>query len=117
MKKVRFQELLKQQHQALLALTATKGEEYANAPDDQLANFRRLGLKLGLPMEKVLMVYLTKHLDSIEHYIKPLASGHANNLTAKALSEPIDGRIDDAILYLILLKAIVIERREVEGQP
>lgn len=83
----------------LFALTRSKGREYANS-DDQLANFKRLATRLGLTPAQVLMVYLTKHLDSIDSWVK---NPHQD------LAEPIDGRIDDAILYLILLKAIANE--------
>ena len=88
---------LKSTLERLIDLTRTKGREYANS-DDQLANFKRLGEQLGLSPEKVIMVYLTKHLDSINSYVRN---------PEQDLSEPIDGRIDDAILYLILLKASI----------
>lgn len=140
MRKSRFQQLLLQQHETLKALTASKGEEYANAADDQLANFRRLAAELDLPMEKVWQVYFTKHLDSIKSFVRqvrverrqemPMAeykligSDKANHIPTMVvecspktvypliLSEPIEGRIDDAILYLILLKAMVVEHNE-----
>jgi hypothetical protein len=81
----------------LMHLTDTKGREYANS-DDQLANFKRLSTQLGLTPEQVITVYMTKHLDSINSYVRN---------PEQDLSEPIDGRIDDAILYLILLKASI----------
>jgi hypothetical protein len=84
----------------LIELTDSKGREYANS-SDQLANFKRLATRLGLSPAQVVMVYLTKHLDSIDSWI---SNPHQD------LSEPIDGRIDDAILYLILLKAISHEQ-------
>lgn len=114
MKKARFQQLLKDQADALMALTATKGNEYANSEDDQLANFRRLGNELSLPMEKVLSVYLTKHIDSIKSWLKGLGK---EKQPATLPSEPIEGRIDDAILYLILLKAMIIEKKESGRAP
>lgn len=84
----------------LIELTDSKGREYANS-DDQLANFKRLATRLGLSPAQVAMVYLTKHLDSIDSWVSN---------PYQDLSEPIDGRIDDAILYLILLKAISNEQ-------
>jgi hypothetical protein len=81
-------------------LTASKGVEYSNS-DDQLANFKRLGLELGLSPEAVNLVYLTKHLDSIKNFVRKGG--------IQPSSEPIQGRIDDAILYLILLKSLIIE--------
>ena len=92
-----FAYLLDATHQRLVDLTATKGREYANS-DDQLANFKRLSATLGISPEAVCFVYLTKHLDSIQSHLR---------CPEKLLSEPIEGRIDDAILYLILLKGLL----------
>lgn len=102
MRKQRFLKLLQDQLVALQELTATKGEEYARSEDDQLANFKRQAAELGLDPEKVLAIFLNKHLDAIKSFIK----------TGQVLSEPIHGRIDDAILYLILLKAMIVEKEE-----
>lgn len=83
----------------MILLTESKGAEYAH-DDDQLANFRRLSERLGIPAGVVALVYLTKHMDAIEGHIRGLS---------ESLSEPIAGRIDDALLYLILLRAIIDE--------
>ena len=102
MDKERFQDLLNDTFTDMRELTATKGREYAGS-DDQLANFKRLGEALRMAPEAILFIYLTKHLDSITTYVRELQEHE--------LSEPIDGRIDDAILYLILLKGLTLERR------
>lgn len=81
-------------------ISSRKGIEYANS-EDRLANFKRLADRLGSTPEKVLMVYFTKHLDSIEFYAK----------TGKVMSEPVEGRINDAILYLCLLRGLIMERQ------
>lgn len=104
MKQEQFLEILDGTLKELRALTLSKGREYAN-DSDQLANFRRLGKQLGLPPEAVTLVFLTKHLDSISSYIRSL-QGQGNYTS----SEPIQGRVDDAILYLILLKSLIQER-------
>lgn len=93
-----FLRLIDSTAERLQRLTATKGAEYANS-ENQLANFKRLGQRLGLKPEAVILVYLTKHLDAIDSYVR----------TGQVHSEPIEGRIDDAILYLILLKASIHE--------
>ena len=111
MKKERFKKLLTQQLETLQQLTAGKGEEYARS-DDQLANFKRQAAEFGLQPEQVLAIYLNKHLDSIKTYIK-----HKTPTSVYALSEPIEGRIDDAILYLCLLKAMVVEQNEKDFNP
>lgn len=112
MRKDQFQRLLRETHETMVKLTATKGEEYANSESkdaaDQHANFKRLSAELGLTPEQVLSVYLTKHLDAVKSFLR----------TDREFSEPIEGRIDDAILYLILLKGLVQEKREkLRGSP
>ena len=98
-----FKTVINQTFERMHELTASKGIEYANS-DDQLANFKRLSEKLGLTPEAVNLVYLTKHMDAIESYVK----------NGKSNSEPIHGRIEDAILYLILLKSIIVEKEGVD---
>lgn len=80
-------------------LTATKGEEYSNS-DDQLANFKRSAMEAKLTQEQVWLVFFNKHVDSIKYYIQ---YGKVKS------NETIEDRIDDAILYLILLKAMALE--------
>lgn len=106
MNKHQFVSLLENTYKSLLELTATKGEEYSRDVD-QLANFKRQSVELGISPEQVLQVYLNKHLDSIKSFIK----------TQKVLSEPIEGRIDDAILYLILLKGLLEDGRNPQNLP
>ena len=96
-----FDDLLHQTFCRLSDLTESKGREYAGSAD-QLANFKRLADRLCLEPEQVLLVYLAKHLDAIDTYVRDY-SAH----TEPVLSEPIEGRIDDAILYLCLLKALI----------
>ncbi len=101
MNKNEFKQVIKDQFGRISSLTASKGEEYANSPD-QLANFKRQSAQLGISPQLVLSVYLNKHLDAIMSYVQ----------SGAVLSEPISGRIDDAILYLILLQAMVHEATE-----
>lgn len=96
MDKREFRHLIDDTYKTLIDLTQSKGEEYSR-DTDQLANFKRQAEELHMTPEKVLMVYLNKHLDAVKSFVK----------TGKIYSEPISGRIDDAILYLILLKGIV----------
>ena len=105
MKQPEFDALLASTFNELSTLTKSKGQEYANS-SDQLANFYRLALMLGLAPSVILLVYLQKHLDSIFQYVRSISSG-----AIPIESEPIQGRIDDAILYLILLKALLSEQK------
>lgn len=97
---------LKEMHKLLVL----KGGEYAGDVD-RLANFRRNARALGLPMETVWAVYAAKHWDSIQQYIQDLNTGKKR----KRL-ETIESRIDDLLVYLLLLKGIQYERQQVTIQ-
>jgi hypothetical protein len=92
---------------SLTVLSEGKGREYCNDSADGLANLRSAAHKLNLNMETVCLVYLNKHITSIETYVRRMQEGKE---TPK-LAEPIQGRINDAILYLILMKCIIHEQR------
>lgn len=102
MNKFEFQRVLNQTFETMRQITNSKGIEYAR-DEDQLANFKR-GSEVGCSPLQTNMVFLSKHMDSIKSYVK----GCHNALSAPS-SEPIEGRIDDAILYLVLLKANMVE--------
>jgi len=84
-------------------LCRSKGVEYANSAQDDLANFKRLSEQVGVSPEVVLWVLLEKHLDALRFTIR-----HHQGIT---LSEATEGRIDDAILYLHLLDCLMRERK------
>jgi hypothetical protein len=67
-----------------------------------LANFKRGAVDAGVTPEQVWVVFFNKHLDAIKYYCRH----------GKVLSESLDERIDDAILYLLLLKALYHEHQE-----
>lgn len=92
--------------QSILSLSESKGREYTDEHRDRLSNFKDGAADLGMQPEQILWVYASKHLASIKTHIRDIATGND-----RKLSEPIDGRIDDAILYLILLKCLLIERK------
>jgi DNA adenine methylase len=100
-----FIELIEDEFTKILELTRSKGEEYSRS-DDQLANFKRNAVDLGLTPEQVWSVYFNKHIDSIKSYVGQLSK--TNN---PAMSEPIESRVSDAILYLLLFKAMLNEKR------
>ena len=87
-------------------LSKQKGGEYAG-DHDRLANFRRNGAAIDLPMETIWRVYAGKHWDAISQYIRDLQHGKT-----RTRMEPVSGRADDLIVYLILFKAMLIERNE-----
>lgn len=77
----------------------TKGKEYANS-ESRFANFDRLSKELVLTNTQIAWVYVTKHLDAIKSRIR----------TQETYStEPIRGRIVDAITYLTLIAGMIQE--------
>jgi hypothetical protein len=96
--------ILDQTFRQVEKLGRLKGGEYAG-DQDRLANFRRNGKALGLPMEAVWHTYAAKHWDAITQSIRDLLS----NTTRERL-EGLEGRCDDLIVYLILFKCMLIER-------
>lgn len=82
-------------------LVNTKGREYSG-DHDRLRNFKEGGERVGVDPRTVLSIYMDKHYCSIMQYVKDKQTS-----VERTLSEPIEGRIDDMILYLHLLKALI----------
>ena len=68
-------------------------KEYAHTEENVFANFERVANSLDISKEQALMVYLMKHIDGINAWVK----GHHSQ------REDVTGRIKDAIVYLSLL--------------
>jgi hypothetical protein len=84
-------------------LFATKNAEYGDKADI-LANFRRLADQQGVPMSTAWFFLAGKHIDTITQYVKDVRENKN-----RSRSEPIRDRIDDMVVYSILLLAIVAE--------
>lgn len=80
-------------------------KEYAHDEGNAFANFERLAEDLGLDRKQVLWVYLRKHLDGILAFIR----GH------RSQREDVRGRINDAIVYLTLLRGMVDAEETTDG--
>ena len=78
-------------------------KEYARDINNVFANFERVGKYIDINREQVLMVYLLKHIDGIMAYI----NGHESQ------REGVEGRITDAIVYLLLLRGMVEDNNEI----
>lgn len=81
-------------------------KEYAHSEENALRNFEDTGKELDIPRERVLWIFLKKHLDGVLAYIK----GHQSQ------REDVRGRIKDIIVYLILLWAMIDDREEQRGE-
>jgi len=77
-----------------------KGEEYTVSDEDKFKNFKSIADRTESTAEKVALIYLLKHMDSIRNYVL-----HGK----EASDEPIMGRIMDARNYLLLLGGIIEE--------
>ena len=95
---------------AVSKLNETKGYEYSG-DEDALENFRRNGFNVNLEPEVIWSVYAAKHWDAIMQWVQDILRN--NN---RVYSEPITGRIDDLITYLILLKALYQARMERDAE-
>jgi hypothetical protein len=103
--------LLQESMTTIRELAASKGGEYSG-DIDRLANFRRNAKESETTMEFVWRIYASKHWDALMQYEKDLRTGRD-----RPRSEPIDGRVDDLIVYLLLFKAMVQERKEEPIEP
>lgn len=86
-------------------LFAQKNQEYAGG-SDILGNFRRLASSQNLPMSTVWMMLAGKHIDAIQEHVKDVRADITRDRT-----QPITERIDDLIVYALLLQVIVQEER------
>lgn len=100
----RWNQLLDEAFESISKLGQLKGGEYSG-DSDRLLNFRRNARDLELPMEVIWRVYATKHWDAVGQYIRDLQSGKQRERL-----EPIAGRVDDLLVYLLLFKAMLEER-------
>lgn len=98
-----FEKFQNELYAEILAMRETKGREYASS-EDRFANFNRSATKNEIHRLQAANVFLQKHLDSIDTFIKDIAKGRN-----PVLSEPIRGRYKDAILYLFLMAGMTEE--------
>jgi hypothetical protein len=103
----RFNILINETTAKLRSLADTKGAEYTQGTDDRLDNFRRRANIYGVPMNFIWAIYAGKHWDALDTFIKDSLKG-----IDRVRSEPIDGRVHDLIVYLMLLLAILEDERD-----
>jgi hypothetical protein len=100
MNRQQFSEFRDQHYDAIAAINAKKGKDYAG-DDDALANFKAAAEAFGMTPFQVWAVYHHKHQSAIDSFIK----------NGQVESEPIEGRIHDAILYLFLLLGLIEDEK------
>ncbi len=85
-----------------LGVLTAKGHDYAPEEEDRLSNFKLVGSRIGLQPIPIWYVYFMKHIIAIETMVKE----------GKLLSEDIEGRFTDAINYLLLGEALLIDETD-----
>ena len=85
-----------------------KGKEYTRGKD-RLSNFKGMAAMLDCGPERALLGAWAKHLQSIFDMISDLES---DNIRQHASLAQWDEKIGDVINYLILLRALIEERRD-----
>jgi hypothetical protein len=102
----RWKALVERTFAKVNSLADTKGSEYSGNTD-RLRNFRLAAAALDINAETVWRVYAGKHWDAITTYVKDLEQG-----ISRTRSEPIAGRVNDLIVYSLLLLAMIEEKGE-----
>jgi len=96
------EELMKERFAKCLEVARVKGADYSGK-EDALANFKRNGERLGLTKYQIWAVYCAKHIDSVFNSIK------ADPEHPQVESEPLEERIGDIIVYMVILEALMKE--------
>ena len=116
MNKSEFEKDIESVFEQCKKILVQKGREYQCTKEDGcnvFANFERLADDIGLNRESILWVYFSKHRDSIATFIRDLEK---NKLSIEEqeenLSEPINGRIIDAINYLLIINSMINSKRK-----
>lgn len=79
-------------------------KEYAYNDEEAFSNFIRVAADLGITKEMALLTYFLKHKDGVVAHVK----GHTSQ------REDVRGRINDMIVYLCLLRAMIDENDGIE---
>ncbi len=102
-----FDKILSRRLDLTRTVLGSKAKEYA-AGEDRLHNFHAAGRLLGTAPEAALLGFLTKHLVSVVDLVKALPGV----VPPRAY---VDEKVGDCINYLILLEALLSERRQPEN--
>lgn len=82
-------------------IMTSKGLEYSRGEEDCLSNFKRVAEALDITPQQAAFVYMAKHWDSVTNYIKTGGKVTSN--------EPIEGRLNDLVVYLVILRCLIAE--------
>lgn len=99
-----FDKIVNERCRLIKAILSAKAKEYARG--DRLHNFKRAGAFMFNSPEKVCFGFAMKHFTSIADMVDDVENGEPP--TKEMAAE----KLGDAINYLILLEAILSEKKE-----
>lgn len=101
MRRSQFNALMEEVWSDIRQLNLQKGKDYAG-DDDALRNFKVNAERNGLTKYQVWGVYAGKHWDAVSSFIR----------NGQVESEPIEARINDLLVYLLLLRGLIEEDKD-----
>ncbi len=107
MNKEEYKKLRKELIQLAENIMNSKQPEYTNNNVDILHNFKSSAKRIGIEPLQVWAVFLDKHIQAIYSHTKD------SNLIS---AEPIESRYADALNYLVLGLALIIERNRINHE-
>jgi hypothetical protein len=106
MQRIEFQNKSDEIYEMVIDTLLKKGTEY-QANDNVFSNFEENAKDLGLTKYQIWNIYFNKHVKSITNSIK---TNPTDPLT-KEVPEALQGRVIDAIAYLLLFNAMISEKK------
>ena len=106
MKQEEFNLLLERRLEQIRSTLVRKAGEYASNTD-RLHNFKAAGAMLRSSAAQACLGFMTKHLVSVFDIVQEMDAG----VIREGRNEQIDEKVGDAINYLILLEAILKEKK------
>lgn len=107
MQRRQFEETSDELYEMVIETLLRKGVEYQK-DNNVFSNFEENAKDLGLSKYQIWNIYFNKHVKSISNAIKT----NPEDPTAKEMPEKLQGRIVDAVAYLLLLNGMISEAKK-----
>ena len=107
MQRRQFEEVSDELYEMVIETLLRKGVEYQK-DNNVFSNFEENAKDLGLSKYQIWNIYFNKHIKSISNAIKT----NPEDPTAKEMPEKLQGRIVDAVAYLLLLNGMISEAKK-----
>ena len=107
MQRRQFEEISDELYEMVIETLLRKGVEYQK-DNNVFSNFEENAKDLDLSKYQIWNIYFNKHIKSISNAIKT----NPEDPTAKEMPEKLQGRIVDAVAYLLLLNGMISEAKK-----